>query len=576
MKSLKSLRHVHPFLSACLGITLFACTSDLDVTYGEADTSSAAPYDGEPGEVGVATAELGVEPSTPAAILWTDSIQTSNSGPFGFNQIQLERPIGKAVGGSDQVNLTRVPNPIGAGFALKHVANFDNNGGARAQAGIYSFANKTFEQQVKRPEGVWIAQEWYFPKPLSAGSKLDSAPWVNLWDFHSVGAGERWDTQPGLMLAEDGSMRVKWTWRKANPETAWSQVTLPVGKWFDVEMHYVWSASGATVSLWVDGKLALQQNGVKTKGSTHNSVETYTKFYGSANGGPSWNPAPAVKYTRNTRISGQRIWRDQPAAPVTPTPVPPKPVAPAPPLASILWTDSIQTSNSGPFGFNQIQLERPIGKAVGGSDQVNLTRVPNPIGAGFALKHVANFDNNGGARAQGGIYSFANKTFDKQVKSQEGIWIAQEWYFPQPLSAGNKLDSAPWVNLWDFHSVGAGERWDTQPGLMLAEDGSMRVKWTWRKENPETAWSQIHLPVGRWFDVEMHYVWSASGGTVSLWVDGKLALEQHGVKTKGNTHNSVETYMKFYGSANGGPSWSPSPSVKYTRNVRMSNKRIWR
>jgi hypothetical protein len=263
--------------------------------------------------------------------------------------------------------------------------------------------------------------------------------------------------------------------------------------------------------------------------------------------------------------------------PVAPPPVQPaEPVAPVVPLASILWTDEIQTSDNGLFGFSQFQLERPIGSAVGGSDQVNLTRVPNPIGAGFALKHVATFDNNGGSRSQACIYSFANKSFEQQVKSQEGIWIAQEWYFPEPLSAGSPLDSSPWMNLWDFHSVGAGDRWHTQPGLQLAEDGSMRVKWSWSAQNPETGWSQIDLPVGEWFDVEMHYVWSSSGTTISLWINGDLALQQHGVITKGSTHNSVETYSKFYGSANGGPSWSPSPSVKYMRNVRMAGERIWR
>ena len=121
MKFLKPLRRVHPFLSACAGITLFACTGEFDRPAGDADTLSAARYDTEPADVGVATAELrrnrkATQPTTPASILWTDSIQTSDRGPFGFNQIQLERPIGKSVGGSDQVNLTRVPNPLGAGF----------------------------------------------------------------------------------------------------------------------------------------------------------------------------------------------------------------------------------------------------------------------------------------------------------------------------------------------------------------------------------------------------------------------------------------------------------------------------
>jgi hypothetical protein len=115
---------------------------------------------------------------------------------------------------------------------------------------------------------------------------------------------------------------------------------------------------------------------------------------------------------------------------------------------------------------------------------------------------------------------------------------------------------------------------------MLAEDGSMRVKWSWTAENPETEWSHVTLPVGEWFDVEMHYMWGSStsgcGGTnVSLWINGELALEQDGVVTKGQGHESVETYQKFYGSANTGNNWSPLPSVKYMRNVRMANGRIW-
>jgi hypothetical protein len=265
----------------------------------------------------------------------------------------------------------------------------------------------------------------------------------------------------------------------------------------------------------------------------------------------------------------------------TPTPTTPRPPRPKP-LATVLWTDSIQSSCEAPYGFSQIQLERPIGEAVQGNGEVNLTRVQNPIGAGFALKHLATFDNDGGSRSQAGIYSFANDVFENQVKSQEGIWIAAEWYFPAALTADSGLDSNPWVNLWDFHSVGPNSRWDTQPGLMLAEDGSMRVKWSWHERNPETAWSDVALPVGEWFDIEMHYVWTTGasacgeGATVSLWVNGELTLEQSGVVTKDASHDSVETYQKFYGSANSGNTWTPTPSVKYVRNVRMADGRIWR
>jgi len=256
-------------------------------------------------------------PGPHSGILWQDDIQNScGEAPYGFSQIQLERPIGQAVGGNDEVDLYRTENPDGgAGYALKHVATFDNNGGSRSQAGIYSFANATFDQLVRSPTGVYIAAEWYFPAVITANSSTDSNPWINLWDFHSVSNSERWHTQPGLMLAEDGSMRVKWSWTAVNPETDWSTVTLPVGEWFDIEMHYVWGsestgcAGGTTVTLWVNGQKTLEQRGVTTRGDGHESVETYFKFYGSANNGNDWKPEPSVKYMRNVRMSASRIWR---------------------------------------------------------------------------------------------------------------------------------------------------------------------------------------------------------------------------------------------------------------------------
>jgi len=264
---------------------------------------------------------------------------------------------------------------------------------------------------------------------------------------------------------------------------------------------------------------------------------------------------------------------------------PPRHTTPRPsPHSGIVWQDDIQNAcGEAPYGFSQIQLERPIGQATGGNSEVDLYRVNDPLGGpGFALKHVATFDNNGGSRSQAGIYSFANATFDELVRSPTGVYIAVEWLFPERITANESTDSNPWVNLWDFHSVSDSERWHTQPGLMLAEDGSMRVKWSWTAVNPETDWSEIPLPVGEWFDIEMHYVWGsestgcAGGTTVTLWINGQKTLEQRGVTTRGNGHNSVETYQKFYGSANNGNTWEPTPSVKYMRNMRMSASRIWR
>jgi hypothetical protein len=253
--------------------------------------------------------------SRPDYILWTDSLQTG-SFPFGFDGWEVEYPGDNPIEPDDDANgasLTRVPNPLsGGGFAMRHFGTFDAEG-ARAQAGIWSFENEAFARQAMSPEGVWIAQEWYFPEAVDAGG--DDVPWLSVWDWHSTddGGGDRWHTSPGLMIHEDGSMRVRWEWGGAageiNPESAYSTIAMPVGEWFDVEMHYVWSSGPTTLTLWINGELALEQSGVQTRASGHSVVETYIKWYGSTQGATDWNPTPTIRYTRNVRIASERIWR---------------------------------------------------------------------------------------------------------------------------------------------------------------------------------------------------------------------------------------------------------------------------
>jgi hypothetical protein len=248
----------------------------------------------------------------------------------------------------------------------------------------------------------------------------------------------------------------------------------------------------------------------------------------------------------------------------------------------ILWTDSIQ-SKVAPWGFDGYGTEHPIGTTVTPSDAngANFSVVADPLGGtGFAVRHFATFDT-GGARSQAGIWSDFNTVFGKQAKSPEGVWVAQEWYFPQAISAGG--DAYCWINLWDWHTVDAdrGNRWHTSPGLMLAQDGSMKVFWSWGGTayniNPTSKNSNMAMPVGRWFDIEMHYVWSDTPtATITLWIDGQLAIEQTGVQTRASSSQIVETYMKFYGSTQGRGPWVPTPSLKYTRNIRVAGERIWR
>jgi hypothetical protein len=74
------------------------------------------------------------------------------------------------------------------------------------------------------------------------------------------------------------------------------------------EMHYVWSASGTTVLPWINGDLALQRSGVKTKGSSHKRRDLH-EVLRLVEGGTTWSLRPSVKYMRNVRIAGERIWR---------------------------------------------------------------------------------------------------------------------------------------------------------------------------------------------------------------------------------------------------------------------------
>jgi hypothetical protein len=244
--------------------------------------------------------------------------------------------------------------------------------------------------------------------------------------------------------------------------------------------------------------------------------------------------------------------------------------------SGVLWTDGIQAGTAENWGFDYMMTESPIGTSVKPSDAngANISRVADPLGgAGYALRFYTDFSRSAdGVRAEVDLLSQSNTAFAAQAKSTKGIWVAQEWYFPQALSAGN--DDYPWLNLWDWHSVGA-DRWHTSPGVMVAKDGSMKVQFVWgggsASYNDTTGYSSIAMPVGRWFSIEMHYVWSTSTVTVSLWIDGALALEQTVARTRADAHTGVEMNIKSYGATQGRTAWSPTPLIRYVRNVRFAD-----
>ena len=253
----------------------------------------------------------------PVGLIWTDSIQ-SGGGLYGFDQLGTEHPIGTTVTPSDTngANLTRVPDPLGGpGYALRQYGVCDE-GGARSQLGLYSFSQNqsAFRDLALSGEPVYVAQEIYFPDTIDAGG--DGWAWLALLDWHTTrDGGDRWDTSPGIVLQQDGSMRFQFAWgflaRQVNGSNSdWSSIGMPVGQWFDLEMRWQFASSQtATVSVWINGQLALEQTGVQTAGQGHNVAELYLKLYGSDQGHTPWSPVGITKYVRNVRISGERIWR---------------------------------------------------------------------------------------------------------------------------------------------------------------------------------------------------------------------------------------------------------------------------
>ena len=64
-----------------------------------------------------------------------------------------------------------------------------------------------------------------------------------------------------------------------------------------------------TLSVSINGQLALQQTGVKTAIAGHSVVEFYIKLYGDDQGHTPGTRPRTTKYVRNVRISGERIWQ---------------------------------------------------------------------------------------------------------------------------------------------------------------------------------------------------------------------------------------------------------------------------
>ncbi len=250
--------------------------------------------------------------------------------------------------------------------------------------------------------------------------------------------------------------------------------------------------------------------------------------------------------------------------------------ASAPPGGTIIWTDDIQ-NGSPPWGFDLIQCQHSIDTEVACSDAngANVSVVADPAGGtGKAMRHYIVTSGSGG-RTQAGVMSLFNSAFATQLANHGEVWIEEEAYFPSmPTPSGNY----PWLSIMDFHSTdSAGDnRWHTNPGLFLCATGidcssadTGKLKARNFTDSIEAGPTTITVPIGRWFKLQVHWVWSTSAVPITYWIDGVQVL-QITMATRDPLQTAAEWYDKWYGYDQGG-AWSPDPLIRYTRNIRMSD-----
>ena len=225
-----------------------------------------------------------------------------------------------------------------------------------------------------------------------------------------------------------------------------------------------------------------------------------------------------------------------------------------------IWQDKIQ-DDAPLWGFNQIRTDYP-------SDSI--TRVPNPAGAGFCLRHESDLSFSGaGARAQVGVYGNA----DVDAATVEGCSFEQECYLPEALSANG--DPYSWLSLQDIHVLDADHTNRSYLGLLVEQDGSMKASLRWggvlykvnRDFGTKPPVSTIPLPVGRWFKIKTYFKRSLEPTTVRVWLDDELALEWIGAINSLPTNTVTEYYVKLYGGVQRDNPWGKV--VRYSRNARI-------
>lgn len=233
----------------------------------------------------------------------------------------------------------------------------------------------------------------------------------------------------------------------------------------------------------------------------------------------------------------------------------------------VLWQPDL--SAAAPYGFDQIRCDFNGVKLNTPSDEAGANLSVVTLDGGPVIRHFAQV-GPGGFRSQAGIWSWKHPEIAAQLS--QGVILSYQVKFDQVLRAG---DTYSWRNLGDIHSSNKDGTNRAYTGLNLATDGSMRVYLAWLGQyfhvNPASDFSSIPLPVGRWPELKIEFIWSEQPTTIRFWIDEQLAIEQSGVITRLPGHESVEFYpAKLYGASPAGHEpWNQNPMIQHTRNIKL-------
>lgn len=226
------------------------------------------------------------------------------------------------------------------------------------------------------------------------------------------------------------------------------------------------------------------------------------------------------------------------------------------PPENIIWQSDL---NTYPYGFDQIRCDY---------NGVMLKTPSDEAGANFSVvdldgqKAIRLFGKAPAWRSQGGVWSFQHKEIADQIAKPEGVKVKWQVKFGKPVN----FSGTAWGAICDIHSTAPGGADRSIVGVNLSPTGMfVRFNWVWGffKVNPNQGFSTIPVPVGRWSELELDFIWSEQPTTIRFRIDGQLALEQSGVITKFPSHTNVEFYMaKNYGE-------SPEGNTIHVRNARV-------